>query len=204
MQIKQVYDKYQIMPQLATHMLRVASVGKFVLSGWKEEIDTDLVTRTLLLHDMGNILKFDLENPLVPIENIEYWRNIQNQWIDKYGSNVHNTTISILKELNQDKAAEVLEEEHSVYSTDDKMGILNNSWPAKILAYCDVRVTPYGVVTMKERIDDLQKRYGRNLDWYDFLYRLESDIKMATDTDLDSITEELAKPLFDELLTYTI
>lgn len=204
MKLYDVYEKYQIMPQLATHMLRVAGVGKLILGGWKNDIDYDLVLRTLLLHDMGNIIKFDLESQIIPIDNIEYWRSVQKDWLGKYGSDVHSATTRIVKELNQDKVLAILEEEHSVYMMTDKIGILNNSWPAKILAYCDVRVTPSGIGTMKERIDDLQKRYGRNLEWYDFLYALESDIKMATNTDLDSITEELAEPLFDDLLTYTI
>lgn len=204
MQIKQLYAKYQIMPQLQTHMLRVAGVGKIILSGWKEDIDTDLVIKSLLLHDMGNIVKFDLENPLMEVPNLDHWKQVQRNFFEKYGRVTHEVTTKIIAEIGQEEVNEVMEEEHHGYEIGDTMQILNVSWPAKILAYCDVRVDPWSVVPMSNRIEDLHKRYGRDLAWYDFLYKLEEDIKPITKTDLSSINEESVKPLFDELLTYTI
>ena len=204
MTVKDIYRKYQIMPQLSLHMRRVAGVGKLILDGWKEEIDRDLVIRTLLLHDMGNIVKFDLTNQLMPIENIEYLQNVQRKWWNKYGRDTHQVTKKIVAELGQEGVMEVIDQEHEGYVNGDTRSILKQDWPAKILAYCDVRVTPVGVVPMKTRIEDLQKRYGRELSWYDFLYCLEEKVKGMTTTDLSAITEEAVAPFFDEWLTYAI
>lgn len=204
MTIKELYQKYHIMPQLKIHMLRVAGVGKIILSGSKISVDMDLVMKSLLLHDMGNIVKFDLANPLMKVPDLEYWKKIQMDYFDKYGKDTHKVTTQIIGEIGQDEVNKVMEEEHHGYESGDTMKILKKSWPAKILAYCDVRVDPWGVVPMSKRIKDLHNRYGRDLAWYDFLYKLEADVKSMTTTDLDSITEESVKPFFDELLTYTI
>ena len=54
---------------------------------------------------MGNIIKFDLNyfpefnQPL----GLEYWKNIQNEFKEKYGKDEHEATQKILKELNIDK-----------------------------------------------------------------------------------------------------
>ena len=204
MQIKQIYEKYEIMPQLETHMLRVAGVGKLILDGWSGAIDRDLVMRTLLLHDMGNIVKFDLTKLILPIENIEHWIEVQQEWWNKYGRDTHGVTVAIARELKQDDVIEVFEQEHGGYSSGDTGQILRQSWPAKMLAYADVRVTPTGVVPMRERIADLQKRYGRELSWYDFLYPLEEQIREQTTLDLNKINEQGVTPFFTELLGYNI
>ena len=147
------------MPQLATHMLRVVGVGKIILSGWKENIDRDLVMRTLLLHDMGNIVKFDLVDQIMSIENIEHWRTVQKEWLDKYGKNAHVATTKIVAELEQDDANEVMEREHAGYVSDNPAKLLEAGMARKILSYCDVRSSTCGSKPMKERIADLQTRY---------------------------------------------
>lgn len=192
------------MPQLQTHMLRVAGVGKIILDGWKSTIDKDLVMRTLLLHDMGNIVKFDLSNPLMAIDNLDYWIQVQQEWWKKYGKNAHEATAQIVAELGQDDAGRVMESEHAGYASDNPAKLLEQDWPAKILSYCDMRVTPSGVVPMSVRIADLQKRYGREMSWYDFLYELEAQVRLETKIDLDAIGDRNVEPFFDELLTYTI
>lgn len=204
MTIKDLYLQYHIMPQLQTHMLRVAGVGKIILSGWKENIGTDLVMKSLLLHDMGNIVKFDLENPLMEMTDLDHWKQVQQDFFEKYGRETHKVTTQIISEIGENEVNKVMEEEHAGYVAGDTMKIGNASWPAKILAYCDVRVDPWGVVPMSKRIEDLHKRYGQDLSWYDFLYTLEEEIKIMTRIDLNSINEESVQPLFDELLTYTI
>ncbi len=211
MQIKQIYEKYQIMPQLATHMLRVAGVGKLVLAGWQGEIDSDLVIRTLLLHDMGNITKFDLSDQWQqkmhgtdPTLDLPYWRAVQQASWEKYGKDTHSTTQAIVAELGQQDVLTILEQEHSGYASADAKQILSQPNAAQILAYCDVRVTPAGVVPMRVRIADLQARYGRALSWYDFLYALEESVRGKTTTHLDQINEASVEPFFEELLRYNV
>ena len=210
MQINQIYAKYQIMPQLATHMLRVGGVGKLILDGWSGEIDQDLVLRSLLLHDMGNMAKFDLSDAgqqklrsVGPVD-LPLWRERQESFWHTYGRDAHEATIAILRELGQTDVITVLEEDHIGYADGDAALLLKQGWPAKIVGYADIRVVPNGVVPMKERIADIHRRYGRALSWYDFLYELEREVAGMTTTDLSSITEADVLPFFDELLTYTI
>ncbi|MFH2085740.1 MAG: HD domain-containing protein [bacterium] len=204
MTIQDVYAKYHIMPQLATHMLRVAGVGKLIVDGWKGGIDRDLVMRSLLLHDMGNIVKFDLGKNIIQIENLEYWKKIQAKYREKYGTNAHEATTKIVAELGQDDTNLIMGREHAGYASDNPAQLLEQGWGGKILSYCDVRVVPTGVTTLKKRIEDLQRRYGREMGWYDFLYKLEEQVRRQTNVDLDEISEEDVEPLFEELLTYTV
>jgi hypothetical protein len=204
MNIGQAYEIYQIMPQLSLHMRRVAGVGKLILEGWQGVIDRDLVLKSLLLHDMGNIVKFDLASPLMPIENMDYWMQVQQNFWKKYGRDTHEATKAIIRELKQDQVNKVMDEEHDGYSTGDTSKLLSKDWPAKILAYCDVRVVPSGVTTLEERIKDLSNRYHKPVEWYDFLYQLEENLRVMTTTNLEQITEETVAPYFDEWLTYNI
>ena len=61
MTILEIYEKYKIMPQLQEHQLRVASVAKTICDHLLVPVHTDHVVSVCLLHDMGNILKFDLQ-----------------------------------------------------------------------------------------------------------------------------------------------
>ena len=62
MNIAQIYEKLGTSPNLQQHMIRVTSVGLFILNNWNgEKLNTDTMTTMLLLHDIGNIVKFDLE-----------------------------------------------------------------------------------------------------------------------------------------------
>lgn len=211
MLIKDVYQKYDIMPQLATHMLRVAGVGKLIMDGWKTPIGRDLVMRTLLLHDMGNITKFNLSDEWQkkmqctdPNLDLPFWRTVQQEFWSRYGKDTHGATNAIVSELGQQDVLVILEQEHKGYAIGDESQILRQTDPAQILAYCDVRVTPIGVVPMKVRITDLQQRYGREIGWYDFLYKLEEQVREQTTVNLDEIYEKDVDPLFSELLGYNI
>ncbi len=210
MQIKQIYEQYQIMPQLATHMLRVAGVGKLILDGWHGEIDCDLVMKALLLHDMGNLAKFDFSNEgqkkqkSAELVDLPYWRTQQAFFWAKYGKQAHEATIAILKELGQGEVISVLEQDHVGYANGYPAQLIQQDAPARIVGYADVRVTPVGVVSMKDRIADLYRRYGRELSWYDFLYTLEKDVAAMTTTDLVAITEASVEPYFEEFLSYNV
>lgn len=199
MKICDVYKKYEIPPNLQEHMFRVAGIGCLIATNWIEErVDVDLVVRTCLLHDMGNIIKFDLSDATAKkfkLENVKYWRKVQKKFINKYGKDSHEATYGICEELKQHDVLEILKEESYVYNhAQDK--ILETSPESQILLYSDVRVVPLGVVPLKTRIDDLHNRYGNSYSHFDFLYVLEKFLQEKSKIDVVGITEESVKLYF--------
>ena len=212
MTIRELYEKYHVMPQLVTHMLRVGAVGKIIAENWVSECDVKFTTDLCLIHDMGNIVKFDLSenenNKLFgPIDNIEKWREIQKSYWDKYGHNAHDATVGILNDAGLGRFVDCLVEEEKLYFAEASESELDTTNVATIIMlYSDCKVTPGGVVSYRERIDDLSKRYGggRTKTWYDWTYRFEKWMQSKTKIDLQSINETMVEPLFDELLGYDI
>ena len=212
MTIRELYEKYHVMPQLVTHMLRVGAVGKIIAENWVSECDIKFTTDLCLIHDMGNIVKFDLSenenNKLFgPIKNIETWREIQKSYWDKYGHDAHDATVGILNDSGLDRFVDCITEEEKLYFAEASESELDATNVATIIMlYSDCKVTPAGVVSYRERIDDLSERYGggRTKTWYDWTYRFEKWMQSKTKIDLQSIDEAMVEPLFDELLGYDI
>ena len=208
MQIKQLYRQYDIMPQLEMHMLRVGAVGKMVAENWIGGCDSKFVTDLCLIHDMGNLVKFDLtnrnEDKFGKIENVEYWQKMQQQYWDKYGHEAHDATEGILRAAGMTKFVESINEEEKLYFAEAReIGLEQVNTAAIILMYSDCRVAPAGVVSYRERIDDLKERYGvRTETWYDWTNWFDEWIQKQVAIDLNSITEASVTPLFDELLSY--
>lgn len=212
MTIRELYEKYHVMPQLVTHMLRVGAVGKIIAENWVSECDIKFTTDLCLIHDMGNIVKFDLsENAnnkmFGPIENIEKWREIQKLYWDKYGRDAHDATVGILNDAGLGRFVDCITEEEKLYFAEASETVLDETNVATIIMlYSDCKVTPGGVVSYRERIDDLCKRYGggRTKTWHDWTFKFEKWMQSKTKIDLESIDEAMVEPLFDELLDYEL
>lgn len=59
MKIQEIYRRYSIPPNLERHMLQVAAVGEYICTHWSgPELNSQLILQALLLHDLGNIVKF--------------------------------------------------------------------------------------------------------------------------------------------------
>ena len=162
--ILEIYEHYKIMPNLALHQLRVASVISLICKNLNIKVDTDVAITSGLLHDMGNIIKFDLNyfpefsEPL----GIEYWQKVQNEYFEKYGRHEHEATQKILKELGVNQR---------VIDIDARMIFGNlcidrdsNDLELKLLHYADMRVGPFGILSFDERMEDARKRYENKLD----------------------------------------
>ncbi len=157
--IKDIYEEYKIMPNLQLHQLRVAAVAKQICESLSLDIDKDIVIRVCLLHDMGNIIKSKLDYfpEFVQPEGIEYWQNVKDGFIEKYGNDEHEATIKIIKELNQ--SSEVINyagENRFPYMCKHKEG---ENFIQKLIHYVDGRVGPHGVLSFNERMNDANKRY---------------------------------------------
>lgn len=201
MNIKQIYQKYSIPPNLQLHMLRAAAVGAFIIDHWNSQIallEREIV-ETLLLHDMGNIIKFDfrLSHLLGEEEkNLEYWKKIQVIFRTKYG-NEHTATMKIAKEIGVgEKTLKLLE---LTGSSNLNEVLEKGDWSAKISCYCDFRVSPMGVVSVNQRFDELTARYhGRSHDLGDiaktqqrrvFCLALEESLQEKVNFNLKHLTD---------------
>jgi len=176
MNILDIYKKYQIMPNLAEHQLRVAAVGDMICGNWNphpdplpkgeggQHVDRENIVAACLLHDMGNIVKFDFspENlkripGLVNVADIPRWEKVKNNFIKKYGTDSHAATVEIVKEIGV--SPRVFELVDSVGFEEGIKTAGTNDAARHICSYADQRVMPLGVSSLEERFADLRIRY---------------------------------------------
>lgn len=153
MNILEIYEKYFLPENLQMHMLRVAACSQLIIENWNGfEIDKEAIIRVSLLHDMGNILKI----PEDFSEN-ENFMKIRQTYFTKYGTNDHVLNLEIGKiEGLTEKELTILDGKRSRKNEET---LACNSYERKICAYCDQRVAPNGVVSIRERLEDAKKRY---------------------------------------------
>ncbi len=186
--IGDIYKEYHTMPNLQMHQLRVAAVAMQICDNFNVELNRKDLAIGCMLHDIGNIVKFRLRAfpEFIEGEDVEYWENIQKQYIEKYGSEEHEANMGLASDINiPTQALEVV----------DAVGFHNwclvkgeNSWEHKIASYADSRVAPLGVRSLEERLMDANKRYA--------------DTSHTTDSDRDMLYDcirEVEKELFSHL-----
>ncbi len=158
-----IYEKYYIPEHLQLHMLRVAACAKLIIDNWEgNEIDKEVIIRVSLLHDMGNIIKI----PEKDLENEETIK-LRRKCIEKYGEYEHNTNMAIGKEEGlTPKELEILDGKRSRKNEETYH---SNCYEIKICTYCDQRVSPDGVRSIKERLEEVKKRYKNKVNsvWSD-------------------------------------
>jgi HD domain len=157
--IGDIYKQYQTMPNLQEHQLRVAAVAMQICDGFDLPLDKNSLATACLLHDMGNIVKFRLGAfpEMIKDQNIEYWESVQKEYIEKYGNDDYEANMAIISEIGVSK---------KVYDIADAVGFHNwcsvdndGSWEHKIASYADSRVSPFGVLSLDDRLMDASKRY---------------------------------------------
>ena len=58
--INKIYTQFRIPPNLQQHMFRVASVAKIICNNWTgKELNQNDIVCVCLIHDLGNIVKYD-------------------------------------------------------------------------------------------------------------------------------------------------
>ncbi len=162
MKASQVYSQYQIPKNLQRHMLRVASVGKYISKNWKGTVDEHAIVSTLLLHDLGNLLKFNLHRGLELFDederNLDVWLKIQNSLKEEYSSDEHEATLLMAREIEvNDRVLDLL---NNMGSSNLHTTVKKNDWELAIVSYSDFRVDPDGFATVQERFADILKRYN--------------------------------------------
>lgn len=101
MTIQQIYDEYKIPPFLQLHQLRVAAVAKMLCDAGLDVVQERDMIKTCLVHDMGNIIKFDMDmfyeswDP----EGTAYWNGVKDDFKRRYGGDEMRATLNIIEEL---------------------------------------------------------------------------------------------------------
>ena len=208
MKIIEIYNKYHIPKDLQLHMLRVSACAYLILENWKDkEINKESIIRVCLLHDMGNMAKIK-DNP----DNDEEFIRIREKYVEKFGLDDHLISLEIGKELGlNDYELKIMEGKESKRNEE----IMNSdSFEIKICAYCDERVSPYGVESIKDRLEDAKKRYkGTKSVWgdeekanhlIDCAIEIEKQIMQYCDIEPEKINDENVKDYIVKLQQFDI
>lgn len=163
-QLTSLLQKYRTPQHIILHMRKVAKVGLFLAKKMKErglQVNESLVAYGSLLHDLVKIVDFseiDETKLLEPLsaENLKFWKKL----IDSYHADKHCLAgYKILKELKEEELALIVKK----HGYNSLLAVNENdrpyTWEEKIVYYADKRVRHDQIVSLKERIEDGQKRY---------------------------------------------
>lgn len=215
MKISEIYKKYKIPPHLQLHMYRVSALAWIICDNFENEVDKNNIVAADLLHDMGNIIKFDLKlfPEFLEPEGYDYWLKVQKDYIAKYGNDEHEATRIIAEELSA--TPRIKELLNSVGSSKTSRIISSKDKSKWIANYADYRVYPHGVVSLTKRLEDGRKRYVQNkglhsvsmkksIEIEKFSFKLEELIQKETSIDLNSITDESVSDIIKQLPNFEI
>jgi len=211
--IQEIYDHYNIPWLLQLHMLRAAAICFRICENTSLVIDKKSIISAALLHDMGNLVKFDSESTLIKSytkEQRETRKKQQKEFIKKYGSDDHHANMLIAKELWVTKKVSYLIDSISIHFHDSYD---SQEHPEElIINYADNRVSPYNICSMKERIDEAMIRYP-DMRQHPQSYRdetlayrekQEQDLFSHCSITPESITEESCTSLIEKLRNFEI
>ncbi len=194
MQIRDVYNHYPVPPNLCTHMLRVAAVVERITKHWQgPKINSYEVVLAALLHDIGNLAKFDFENQKVKISNADFWKQKQKELWQKYGKDDHLVTEKMLNELKVKPHIKQWIQDKTFANIIDLVKS-QNKWETKILLYADLRTLLNGIGSLEARISDIKNRMPHYYTRPDFdlmvksAFQLEDQVQKNTDISLEKIT----------------
>jgi hypothetical protein len=201
------------MPILQLHQYRVAAAAKQVCESLDISVDTQSIVAACLLHDMGNIIKFQLNYfpEANEPEGIEYWQKIQEEYFAKYGTDEHHATLEILKELNV--SSYVYDLVYNIDSVRVEDIASGDDFGKKICIYFDNRVTPHGIVTVDERTREAKERYKTHPHAFDEekralfvknIFDIENHIFSHSSIKPEDITDESVKDIIEELKSFSL
>lgn len=215
MTIAHLYRTYDIMPTLQQHMFRVAAVAKYMCTHFNgPPIDTTLIVAACLLHDMGNILKFDLTRfpDFLEPKGLMYWEKVQDKFRERYGANEHVATELILEEIGV--VSRVKELVQSIGFFQAQSNVENSDFEKKMCDYADTRVDPHGIVSLEDRLKDLHRRYiklfpsqddlKRRDHFAELMYQLEGQVFAHCTARPEEITNEALNGTITSLAHFVV
>jgi putative nucleotidyltransferase with HDIG domain len=209
--ITDIYRHYSIMPNLQVHQLRVASVAKQICESLTIAKDTELIISACLLHDMGNIIKFKLEYfpEFLEPEGLEHWKNIQEDYFKRYGTDENHATVEIAKELglSEEQVSFIADLVAHIDKNDPRSMDLDIA--SSICKYADMRVSPKKVMSLRERLEEWQKRDNRvTQEYMEMTYTIfrevEKKIFAHATIQPEDITDESIQNTIEELKDFSI
>lgn len=222
MQIQAIYKKYKIPKHLEMHHFRVAAVAKLIVDNFSEEtrdleFDKDIIITACLLHDIGNIIKFNLTlyPELNKPEGYEYWRGVQDEFISRYGPDEHLGTQKIAREIGVNE--EVLQILKGIGFANSENIVKSDNYNIKIVTYADQRVGINGILSMQERHAEGRERYLKRknssafsspIEEFDrlagFLEDVEKDIFAHCKIMPNEINDKSVAPVIKEVQAYEL
>ncbi len=212
--MREVFEHYRLPVVLQQHLLRVAGVAAVYLDGTTFAMDREAVITACLLHDAANIIKFDLTKfpEFLEPEGTGYWQKVQAEFIAKYGAEEKTAHVAIAKELG---VSEKVQQLMAAVGFSEIAQTLAAHNPEEMLCeYADIRVTPWGVVSLDERLEDLRVRYQHNYPGEEnerrrqgfvaAAHQLETDLFAKSNLQPSDITETRVQAYQAELLAWPI
>lgn len=202
------------MPNLQEHMLRVSAVASLICGNFTEPLPREEIISTCLFHDMGNVIKFDFTafpKQFYEPEGPEYWQKVKEDYIKKYGSNEHVATEIISQEAGLPPASLAFLQD--IGFSNATKNLLGGSFGSMICIYADMRVGPYGVISMEERIEEGHTRYQKrehsmasdNFDsLVESLRKIEAQIFSKCKIKPEDINNDTVKPVILELRNFMV
>lgn len=164
--IHRIYGTYNVPKNVQEHMMRVAATAELICDNWKGPVlNKNDVVAMLLLHDLGNIVKMDFETKEglemfgSEAKRVDYWKRVRKEMISKYGSEEHAVTEKMVDEIGIPERVRALLVGH-IFKNNENI-LTSDDWEMKIAAYADQRVSPLGVLTVRERLNEAKERYAR-------------------------------------------
>ena len=213
MKISDIYQQYQIMPSLQLHMLKVASVSVLICDNFKGfPIDKSSIVTACLLHDMGNVIKFDLTKfpDFLKPQGLDYWQQVKEDFLERYGNNASIASELIVEEIGVSSRVKELIQAISLLKA--KENYLSQDFGKKICEYADNRVSPWGITTLDKRLKDLTQRYQKahplestkRSDLFEYSRKIEDQIFEHCGISPEEITNEKVSDTIDSLKSFVV
>jgi len=211
MNILEIYEKYRVMPTVVEHQLRVGAVASMICDSFVGELDKDMIVTIALLHDMGNIVKFDFDNNLFKNryskEELNYWKSIQKDVREKYGNTENDATANILKEIGLNENIVVCV--NAIEFFNSCIIAEQDNFIVKIVEYADIRVSPFEITSIHKRLKEAARRYGfvrdeKDTEQIKCLEEIEKEIFSHCSIEPSDITNESAFEIIEKLKSFKV
>ena len=184
--LKKLLVEYHVPIQILNHMVKVTALALFLGEKIKRSgrtIDLNLIRWTGLLHDLLKVCDFRSLDPSgfkqkVMESDLRAWRSI----IKKYQKLGHaQACAQLMLRIGEEKISAIIIKHHLGSIIDPDPTARPTTLEEKIIYYADKRVMHDQIVTLRNRLDDLSKRYSKGPDQrilqiYATLEELEKEI----------------------------